>query len=53
MITPIIESLKIEYHIEEGHSVTLGIHTEHPPWLMASEIMMANMKSFHFDNPKF
>jgi len=39
----IIDGLKIEYHVEEGHSLTLAIHVEHKFIEFVLEVIQINL----------
>jgi len=48
----IIDSLKIEYHVEDGHALTLAIHTENKLVQFFMEVLQANLSNLSFDKLK-
>jgi len=52
VIEEVVKTLKIEYHIEDGHSCSVGFHTEYKPVEFALDILQANLKGLAFENAK-
>jgi len=52
IVEEVLNTLKIEYHVEDGHSCSVAIHTEYKPILLALELLSANLKGLSFEDAK-